>query len=601
MTQRGLFGIIAATHKLNIMNCERERNDQVKSKAEGRLVKLEARIESTRARITEAKRILAGHETTLERRAEKGIEPGKTEEWAENKRVLIAKLEAQSLELNEKVDQVREELRRLLGFDPVRTAFEQLPPQFRGVGKGEWKGVRSSRFRTFQEIFTPPEARIVPNYKRRPSYSEWQKQPIDHCPVEPMLIPDWLVEEFELGDLEGLSEFEKLERKVELIPDVRELFKHLQPMEAYGIKTYRVMVLEGYDPKHDGKIVRAAGREYKKDMRRKKKRGEPRKEMQRFDSIYDAHRSMIHAERSYEDEDPKVHGIKARVEEIREDAARMRGDDPLRADIEKRIEAELKLLGDVDSHDKAEAAEIMRTVKDMRDILGRPNSGATRAQLVRAANLLSGRSSAIFKKLRWVNEDKRILNKVINQSRATMGRAHIATLMVCKGLREECGERELERRIKSVTDIDGLSVRPFISYADKLQEKMGNLTEALGKPSKVADAEAMNAHVACKAFMLQHERERILRDLAQSPNGTTISALLKRAEVLEKKISPKHPAIDLTGSAAYLDLCGKTGKIVKGLSKYSTMRLSEDERQDMYKRLKQYLEEIDFSEILEKL
>lgn len=575
------------------MNCERERNGKVQNKAERRLARLEQRIESTRARIAEAKRILMGHEATIERGAEKGIEHHKVAEWAENKRTLIAKLEAQSVELGAQVDQIREELKRLLSFDPVKTAFEQLPSNdFRGVKKGEWETVRSSRFRTFQEIFTPPEARIVPNYRRRPSYSEYRKQPIDHCPVDPVLIPDWLVEEFELGSLDGLSEFEKLERKVELIPDIRKLFSHLQPMEANGMKTYRVMVLNGYNPKHDGKIIRAVGRDDEKV---------PRKEMQRFDSIYDAHRSMIHAEQGYEEEEVKLFGIQERVKEINEDAEGMRGDDPRKAEIKKRIEAELGLLGDVRNYNKREAARILREVKDMRDSLGRPNSSAARARLVKAVTSLKGRLPEIFGKTRWVNEDKRILNRVINQGNAAMEKAHSTTLKVCSGLKSEIGEKKLKRCIDTMPDLQGMTVRPFRFYATKLEEKMETIRKVLGNSPQTADSEAVKAHVACKVFMLQHERERILRDLAQSPNGTAIRDLLKRAEVLEEKIRPRKPAIKIANNPAYIDVCGKTATIVTRLSKYSTMRLSESERQAMYERLRGYLQDIDFQEILEKL
>jgi hypothetical protein len=84
---------------------------------------------------------------------------------------------------------------------------------------------------------------------------------------------------------------------------------------------------------------------------------------------------------------------------------------------------------------------------------------------------------------------------------------------------------------------------------------------------------------------------------------TTISALLKRAQQLQELVTSKEtfPGVRTGENEPYREMAGKIGTLVRGLNMYSKRRLTESERLAMYERLKKYLEDIDFPEILEKL
>lgn len=578
------------------MKCEDDRNQRIREAAQNQIAKLESQIETIRARIEKERGILTKHEITLNRKVGKGTDVGVTQERVDNKRELVSALESRLTELEVSAMRVRDIIRRLLTFDPVMATLDQLPPRFRLAGKGERRKV-NSRFKTFQDIFTPPEARILPNTRYPLTRKRYDKLPLDACPVDPERIPDWFFEEFDLGSLEGLSDFEKLERKVEVTPQIREIFTHLKPMEAHGRQTHRAMVLDGYDEAHDGKILVTSYSGRDKD-------GEDRKIMQVYGSVYEAHRRTAYTNEGYDREQEKLHGIKARIRGIQRELVGMRKDDPKKDELVKRIASELEMIGIVANCHKVEAADILAAVMNLSDGSGRHNPGATCARMVRAVGLLEKRLPQIFEKSRWVSDDKKILNSTINKGKGVMEQARVASLGLCEGLQEGMDGENIRRTVDSMSDLQEMTVRPFNIYGAKLQEKMDDIKACLKRgDSGVVRDEAINAYVACKVFEVQHERERILRDIAGSPMETTIENLLDRASKLQELVNSKETFPDVrTGiNEPYNEMRLSIQTLVRGLQIYSKRNLSESERLAMYERLKKYLEDIDFTEVLEKL
>jgi len=182
-----------------------------------------------------------------------------------------------------------------------------------------------------------------------------------------------------------------------------------------------------------------------------------------------------------------------------------------------------------------------------------------------------------------------------------MDQARVASLNFCEAL--EKGEN-IEHRLRSMPDLARLTVRPFSLYAFSLQKKMDTLRTGLDKrEDKTVRDEGINTYVICKVFAVQREREKILRDIAESPMETTIGNLLDRAYKLRLLITSKETFPDVrTGrNKPYNEMSRKVHTLVRGLQAYSKRNLSESEKLAMYERLKKYLEDIDFAEVLEKL
>ncbi|MFH0837907.1 MAG: hypothetical protein V1880_01420, partial [Patescibacteria group bacterium] len=462
--------------------------------------------------------------------------------------------------------------------------------------RNDWRMV-NSRFKTYQDVFTPAEARIFPNTKTKLTRKRYDEVPLHACPVAPDRIPDWFVKAFSLADPEGLSEFEKLEIKAEITPQVCDIFMHLKPMEVYGRQTHRAMVPEGYDEAHDGKIFfffySGNGKE-----------GKERKTMRVYDSVYKAHRMAIHAETGYDREDEKLEGVKARIAGIQGDLVGKCADDPAINDIKKQIRDEIEVLGGVINEFKEEAVDILTEVQGIKDKLDRHNPGVSCARMVKAADRLKSRLHQIFGKSGFVEHDKKILSKKINEGRSVMERAQTAFPGIRKELEQDGGEKAVQRRINFVPDFHKLTVRPFSQYAAKLQAKMRAIESGFGAGDRglVRDT-AISAQVICKVFQVQDERESILRDIAASPMALTIENLLSRSQRLGQLVDPKEVSADagIVHSEPYNNMVRKVKGLIRALRHYSGANLSESDRIAMYDRLKKYIADIDFTEILEKL
>ncbi|MBU0706613.1 hypothetical protein KJ657_00645 [Patescibacteria group bacterium] len=578
------------------MKYEEDRRERLKESVDGRIRKSEAVIEKIRARIGKEKEILTKHEIALGRKEEKGKDSGISQARVDKKHETISALESRLEETEILVQLMRDQIPRLLTFNPVQEALKNLPPRFRLARGNDWRMV-NSRFKTYQDVFTPVEARIFPNTKHKLTRTKYDRVPLHACPVAPERIPDWFVEKFNLADLKGLSEFEKLELKAEITPQVCDIFMHLQPMEVYGRQTHRAMVLEGYDEAHDGKIFFFF---YSGNG----KKGEERKIMQVYDSVYSAHRMAIHAEKGYDREDEKLEGVKTSIGGIQGDLIGMSENDPEIDGIKKRIRDEIDVLGGVVNEFKEEAVDILTEIQDIKDSLDRHNPGTSCARMVKAAGRLKSRLNQIFGKSGFVEHDKRILGKKINEEKSVMERAQDAFSGIRRELGRDGGAKAVQRRIDSVPDLQKPTVRPFSQYGAKLRAKMCSVTAgfAAGDGGLVRDKTG-NAEVICKVFQVQDERESILRDIAASPLTLTIENLLLRSQRLGQLVDPKEVSADagIVHSEPYNKMVRKVKGLIRALRHYSGENLSESDRIAMYDRLKGYIEDINFTEVLEKL
>lgn len=575
------------------MKLEQNRSRQMREEMMDQIDEVEILMAKLTERLEKERGRLDNHEITLQRKAQKGEEPGVTQGRADKKREVIGKLEGELEDLKTIVQKTRSDMERLLNFSPLQDDLINLPPRFRRAKSGERRPV-NSRFEIFQNIFTPPEARVVPNRRSRPTRRQYDKIPLTHIPVDPARIPDWFVEEFKLGNLEGLTDFEKLELKAELAPEVRKLFMRMTPLEADGVQTHRVMVLKNYDTDHDGKILISSYSGLKEE-------GKDHKVMQVFGSAYEAQRREFHTGGKLGKEKFKLRRIKARVRGLQQELIGMKKDDLRKSEITEGIVSEIKAIGRATNPYSQEVGDILGSISDISDRSGKHNPGAACARMVKAINLLEERLPKISKKKRWISVDEEVLQDVIDEGESTMEQAERATLDICKGLEEG---RDIRGRRRGIPNFDNLTVRPFNRYASIVEATSAVVGMGLRieRPDIVRKS-AIDAYIACKVAKLQSMQQAMVSDIAISPMGTSIEELVSRASELLEFAQSKEvfKNVETAQNEPYRKMEEKMGEVVRGLQRYAKRRLSPKQRKAMYKSLKAYLEETDFTEILEKL
>ena len=303
------------------MNYDKERQSRLSLQAEVEVKKLEERLRKTRQKLHDALSILSKHKGTLERKQEKGVEPGVTQERIDKKLAQIDRFKERIAAMADRLERMRGETKRVLDFQPVQDQLAALPTEYRQAESPEWRKLVNSRFKTFQDIFTPPSARVLPTSRRGMSRSQYDRLSLEACPVDPERVPDWLIQELELAELEGMSELEKMEAKVEAIPEIRRLFESTEPLTDHkGRRSYRLLEVTGYSENQDGKML--------VPYHISKNGQASRKGFQMYDSIYEAHRRTLHIDRGYQIERTKLHGIRVRIRGIQSELIGMKKGDP---------------------------------------------------------------------------------------------------------------------------------------------------------------------------------------------------------------------------------------------------------------------------------
>jgi len=532
-----------------------------------------------------------------------------------NKEAEIEILEQTLQELVELQGRLRIDLKILPDFSPIEDQFDLIKSEFSWVTKKEWNRQPNSKFKTFQNIFGPAGRRILPKQGGIYDGEHGDNIPLDICVLDPRYVRDWFLEEFDLADLpDDLTRLEKMRVKASLKPQIAELFEHSNPMSPYGSggdkKNYRLLVVEDYDSTHDGKIIAPfyLGRI---------SRDPDKKAIQVFDNAYSAHRKGEYIEKGYTKERGKIFGMKRRVESIRRNIQGMKANDPRRPEVEDALAAIVVELEQVTNFYKHEAYDIFKKVRQIKDKRDKHNPGATCAQIVKALSLLEERMPQIFEKSKAMHEDKETLSVHIQDGKSVLDQCFYDFKDIC-GLVYDTQKAEahgplfgngvekgdIEKRLERLPDIDSLKIRPFNQYGAKLAEKVELIKKAMQEDNQeTVRNESVKAFVICKIFHIQHEREKILRDISLVPEETSVDFLLGMARRLQSVTEAREvfPDVQVGYHGVYENLQERVKGLTRGLQHYDKQVLSQDEKREMYTRLKEYLEEIDFSAILEQL
>jgi hypothetical protein len=611
---------------------------KVKASTEKRLAELEIQIEKTREKLERALDILNDHELTIANKQHdyecyiklQTTDPVAAKAFYEKKKLGVSldrkrKKEAEVEDLEQRLEdlgelqmQLRVELKLVLNFTPIQDQFNEVKGEFRKATNEDWKKTPNSTWKTFQDVFAPPGYRTVPRSVGIFDGIDFDNIPLDSCVIDPdpKRSAARFAKEFDLADTsDAITPFKKIKTILDAKPEITNTFSHLKPMSPYGpdkeTDSYRLLVFRDYKPEHDGKIVAPIFLGRMSPI-------QDRKVIQVFDSIYSAQRKALYANRSYETERPKLYGLQTRLKVLNHQTVGLRQDDPKVPAICAQLNEEVEILENATNHFKVEAGDILKAIGDIKDTLSRHNAGKACAQMVAVLNRLDKRMPQIHEKSKAMGDDEKTLSMRIDRAEAILDLCFNEFEAICKNTEQFekrngdgplfQGHEQLKSNVDSalinLQNLDSLTIRPFNLYAAKLQEKSESIQKALeeGDVDTLRDV-SIKAFVISKIFKVQQERERILKEITLMPDETSIDVLLEKAEELLSVVADRqvYPLVITSYEKIYMDIQNSVDTLVKGLRMHKNKNLNIEERRQMYKRLKKYLEEIDFPTILEQL
>ncbi len=606
----------------------------------GEIDKLDKAIDRAEKTLEREESILEKHQASLEKKStqftlydalieEDKDEAGKlwsdnklgiTEERHRKKTEVIERIKVKILAMKELRDLMKSEIESL--FDPYESQYAEVKDEFRKATNEDWKRIPNSLWKTFQDIFAPPGYRTVPRDAGIFDGAEHDNIPLDSCVIDPdpKRSAARFAKEFGLTEMSGdATPFQQMQTILEAKPEIANAFGHLKPMSPYGPEgeadSYRLLVFRDYEPEHNGKIVAPI-------FLGRTSRIQDRKVFQIFDSSYKAHRKSLHANRSYETEAPKIFGLQVRIKSLNTQTQGLKKDDPKIKVICEQLEREVLILENATNHFKAEAGDILKAVAGIKDSIGRHNAGKACAQMIAVLNRLSKRMPQIHEKSKAMGEDEKVLSMRIDRAEAILDLCFSEFRTICSSTEQYekrngdgplfQGYDDLKNNVNNalsvLSDLDALTIRPFNLYAEKFKEKAEEIKEALEKRDVDALRDSsIKAFIISKIFKVQQERERILKEITLLPDDTMIEVLVKYAEELLEVVTDRqvYPFVVTSYKFQYSDIQKRVGKLVVGLKFHIGRGLDteekREERRGMYGRLKGYLEEINFPEILEEL
>ncbi len=622
---------------------EYKASKDVNEQTQTRLHNLDIQIVNVRARLEKALDILDKHEQTIinkqkyyEEYKKLKVENPLLAHAIDKKRKLeltlsnkqkkeyeIEDLEEKLDDLAELQEQLRIDIKRIITFDPFQEQLDNpdLRDHFFFAGKRYWKQ-RNSRFKTYQDLYTSHHSyRIRPAREGKYWNGHEDKVPLKHCVTDPSRFTDKFLEEFGLADLSGdLTPLQKMEIKTEAIPKVAEFFEHLQPMSEAKRgrlqQNYRLYVVEGYDPVHDGKIIRV---QYTGTL----PEDEDYKRTSTFQDIYSVRRSTEHTANNLDDKGTRILDIGTSVQQTHKDLLDIGADDPKKEEEKEKarqnLTTALNNLAKVTSFRGRSAAKVLRSISDLKDSLGRDNPGAVCAQLLGVIDNLKKRYPQVIDKRKHLLEDSTYLSRQISANEVDLDLYFTGFNEVCEKLvmaqasvvfkdipDERIGEQRkyttnvILKPLDDLPDLENLNVRPFNLYASKLDKKKKLIEEGVyERDIEKARNEAIKAFIISKIFQVQKELELVIRDVSvkESTDWEDMHERMSHIKDIadEREVFP-DVEIESYKKIYGTELVEKIQNVIKFIE-----GLFEASDEDSNKELKKELEKIDFTTILDQL
>lgn len=614
------------------------------SNAERYLSKIEGEIESLRARYEKVTEILGKHQQTAEAKKSRGEKQGITWKRIQAKRKEAGKLGSRIVIVEPRLEIAKRYVKNVR--DHIRGQLEQpLMQEFVEIDKKDRKKVRSKRD-VLRLLYVSPEHWMEASETGKYRDSTDDDIPYEINVIDPGRISEETLEKLGIADFDDAYEpYHHYYRKVKAIPRLIELFEKAIPLTKLtddGPRdNFRLMAIHDFDPEHDGKILWPRYRGTKSEE-------EDTKILQIYSDGYSAFRKASYVDRGYEREVHHLSQAASLLVLALDSAKKIRKHQPGASHAKAVIQEQLtkacrhletvsrrrgkpsKGRSSVKNFYKKQSLEILKQIRELKDSLGRENLLVTSKRLEKAVKLFQFRPVQVTGKAEAGYEDKICLLNENNNSEATLDRCFDALQQVCTRLDNARSSSAFDpkKRAGSLTKrvsefvlepfgnrqtglnnafgmLDRLKIRPFNLYAAKIKARIKALNNEIEKGNyNEATREAVKAFILTKIFKAQKEIEHVFRDISLSPSDTDLDYMTDQIEELYEVISETEvfPKVKVEAyEKAYQKIQRKIKSMLRGLKIYQKRRLGVGKRREMYHRLREFLEEFDFTEILEGL
>lgn len=514
-----------------------------------------------------------------------------------------------------------------------------------------WDKAQGCRFTQFQELFCAPPNFILPRFTldRRGNVEfhglpDWHSLSLAPCLVSADRIPDKLMEDL------GLCTFEeengdpmaRLTKKRALIPRFKLLWEAAVPLQQ---RQQRMLAIAPPTPEVQsryhgieeppssaiGTILYTRGKEsgFNANGTPRRARGAPRPPRslvtQYFVSAYRADRKTFHEFHVYAREITQLTDAKQALRSINSALDAARGlpeteQTALEEHAKKVLLHHCSILSTSAHRLKVEAHDLLQSIVDLKDRIGRKNISAAMAKMVAVMTLLEARILDLTPKGGYNHQDQTILERCIQEHERTLQafRTGIARkppeLFAASALftGQPMSVSEVDREVGSLEahlgtrpdPLQTIILEPFRTYALRLRQKSLTLDAALRSRDR---ERAMDTVIEMHLIGKFQDMRRCFEDMKQcliQMHPVPLSQIQLIARELRIHFTDRQlfPARTVAAYAEpFVHMEQVLGKIERGLQHYAVRHLDVGEQAALYGRIKKYLETFDLEEIVRGL
>lgn len=518
----------------------------------------------------------------------------------ENKTMQIEEMLEELKYIKNLQKQLKQEIVFVTDFNPLEEQKKQITETglFQIATNEEWKTLSRSKIKTFQETFSPPGLRVIPQ-------NTSINLDFENCIVDPARIPTAFLEEVGIASFpKDLSPLAILIKKSTTITEIKHLFRNTENMSLEGPRNarydnYRLLVIQQRE-EHNGKIIytRFAG---------SKPTSLETKIITIFNSAYEALRKIGHQRDKYKKEGNILQTALTSLKNINLILGTIEKNDLAEYKISILNEAKQELLEELEklqnctNYLKKEAKEILALITEIKDQRGQINPPAIRTRIVRIQNLLRRRVYEKKYKSDYLNGDEAVLTDAIAQGESTLEEftnryknlfkqveiAKNATLFKQENdspiQKQQCQNflTLVQRILGQSEELEELKVRPFNLFSQKLMILNQAILEAIKKQDYLElKAITDKALLICQIFQQKEKLNNLLVFFHNDHHIISLSSLAKMIESLIK-LSPTK------------EIHQKLNQLTELTKSTSDKKQSNTKREEFLEEIKQSLKKID--------
>lgn len=511
-----------------------------------------------------------------------------------------------------------------------------------------WSQIPNSRFKRFQELFARPEQRAVPRFTVNARGDvdfgtvDFNAISLNGCLISGDRIPEKLAEDLKLCDFtdDVRNPYVRLEKKTAQIPHLKLLWESTVPLQEGQHRLLRIEQpdaellarypnVEPHDPRLHGTILYTREQENGTNGQHTKGPKPPRNLIaQHFDSAYAALRKTTHEERLYMEELTELTTLR---EELRSMNAVLNRDwkrdaDPVRKqELQEQAQSLLaRAAGQLQAcigRYKLEAHDLLERSASLQDRSGKLNITVAMTKTVAAIDRLAKRFREMNPKGGCNHQDRMVLHREIASQEAALkgfrftfaanAAKHLQNGFVLfnadqplQGASLEANVRGVEHRLGDPSGLERISLQPLRTYADRIGTEWQKLHDALvSRDRNAAMDEAVKIHLIGK-FQAVRTCIEHLKGFTNETESIPVSRALEFVHTLntlfgELQLLPNRTVPSYV--QPFLAMRSRLAELERGLLQYAQTEMATDERNAMYKRLKQYLDGFAIEEIVASL